>query len=61
MDCGWQNPEQGANTHSESHKSLASSPGCIWPADPPQTNGTQDVPSPFAMMIALQLRSDVLP
>jgi len=61
MDCGWRNPEQAASNHSECLKSPASKAGCIGRADPPLTSGMRDVLSPFAMMISLQLTSDVLP
>ncbi len=60
MDCGWQNLEQASN-YSECLKSLASNVGYVGRAASTQTSGMRDALSPFAMMVSLQLPSEVLP
>jgi len=58
MDCGWQNPEEAANSHSACLKVLASNAGCIGRAALRQTSYTQGFLSQFAMMKSFQQTSD---
>jgi len=60
-DCGWQNPEEEANSHLEFLRSLASSPDCIGHAAPPQTSSMRDFLSPFAMIISYSQSPTVYP
>ena len=59
MDCGWRNPEWGANNHFEYLKSLRSNELCMERAARPQTSGMRDVLSLSAMMTSFELTSNV--
>jgi hypothetical protein len=54
MDCGEQNPGEGANNYPEGLKSLVSNSDGMGRAAPRQTSDTEDVLSRFAMMTSLQ-------